>query len=213
MSQFDDMIPQAQDFCARLARENTRDWWMAHKDEYDSRLKAPALALLDVLAPRLEAAFGHPAKPKLFRPQRDVRFSKDKTPYKTHLHMMWALQAGGHQDPALFFGIDSERVTLGVGLMGFDKPVLETWRQMVDLDGDRIAGALDQARAAGFALWEPELKRVPAPFAKDHPHGDLLRHKTLVASREMGAEGDLEAALMQGFDEAQPVVDVLVQIT
>ena len=84
---FAQMIPDARDFYARLAQNNTRDWWTEHKSEYEARLKAPALLFLDITADWLRDLSGSTITTKLFRPHRDVRFSKDKTPYNTHLHM------------------------------------------------------------------------------------------------------------------------------
>jgi uncharacterized protein (DUF2461 family) len=105
--------------------------------------------------------------------------------------MMWRLDAGGRQDPALFFGIDPEGASVGVGVFEFGKEVLADWRKMLDLDGPRFAGAIGGAEARGWRLWEPELKRVPPPFAKDHPQADLLRQKRIVMIRPLDGDGPL----------------------
>lgn len=152
MPDYENLIPDARAFTTELRDTNTRDWFTARKDRYETRLCAPALDLLDALCPALRDLTGHDATPKLFRPQRDVRFSKDKTPYKTHLHMMWRLAAGGRQDPALFFGIDPDGASVGVGMFGFDKEVLSDWRRIVDLDGPRLAAAIEDARSSGWHL-------------------------------------------------------------
>ncbi|MBT8410855.1 MAG: DUF2461 domain-containing protein [Octadecabacter sp.] len=86
---FSTLIADAQTFLRSLAQNNSRDWFHANKPRYDSALRDPALALLDEMTPRLATLTGYAITPKLFRPHRDVRFSKNKTPYKTHLHMMW----------------------------------------------------------------------------------------------------------------------------
>ncbi len=90
---FADLIPQARAFLGELSSNNTRDWFTAHKTRYESKLKAPALLFLDQVAHDLGRSTGQSLRPKLFRAHRDVRFSKDKTPYHTHLNMLWTIEA------------------------------------------------------------------------------------------------------------------------
>lgn len=170
---FAELIPTARSFLTELAQTNTRDWFHANKSRYDSDLKHPATLFVEQMAHELGQTHGWALNPKLFRPQRDVRFSKDKTPYHTHLHMLWSL--GGTQGPSVFFGISPDYVTVGGGIMGFDKPTLTAWREWVARDGDRVKQIVT---ASGFDPNAPELKRIPAPYPKDHTHGDLLRHKS-----------------------------------
>ncbi|WP_127115242.1 DUF2461 domain-containing protein [Shimia sediminis] len=169
---FETLVPDARSFLRDLSANNNRDWFLDHKSRYEDQLKAPALALLDVTGAELEKRTGAPVETKLFRPHRDVRFSKDKTPYHTHLHMLWS---GGGM--GWFLGIAPDYVSAGAGVFGFDKSQLTTWREMVDNDGDAIAATLTGLQDKGARLGEPELKRVPAPFDKEHPHGALLRRK------------------------------------
>lgn len=209
---FDTLIADALKFLRALSRDNSRDWFHAHKADYDVKLRDPAKALLDHMAPKLATLTGYPVTTKLFRANRDVRFSKNKTPYNTHLHMMWGVQTGTRQDPALFFGINTQEVTVATGMMAFSKDVLMDWRKMVDLDGAYIADKILIARAAGFSTWEPELKRVPPPFDKDHTHGELLRHKGLVVAAHPDLSHDLPAKLEAAFEAAWPVSDMLIGI-
>lgn len=175
---FPTLIAEARAFLAELGAQNNRDWFNAQKSRYEAHLKTPATLLLEQVAHDLGRDWDMTLTPKLFRPQRDVRFSKDKTPYHTHLHMMWTLSEGNK--PALFFGIAPGYVTVGGGVMGFDKPALLRWREAVGgAEGDGIAAELERLAEVGFAPHEPQLKRVPAPYPKDHPRADLLRHKGL----------------------------------
>ena len=211
MAAYDTLITDTRSFLSELAANNNRDWWQAHKDTYDSKLKAPALAMLDELNAPLAALTDAPVTSKLFRPHRDVRFSKDKTPYNTHLHMMWEVGAGLTQNPVFFFGIGLDYVTAGAGRMGFDKPLLENWRQMVDLDTDRILRVVGQVESAGFPLREPELKRVPSPYDQDHPAARLLRMKGCVASGPV-PEGPLTERVMDCFRTLWPLNALLISI-
>ena len=125
--------------------------------------------LLDTLAPKLAAKLDQPVTTKLFRANRDVRFSKDKTPYSLHLHMLWTPQGNGSQ-PAYFFGIAGDYVTAGAGIMGFDKSQQSEWRAWVsEREGAALQSKIDAVLATGATLRKPELKRVPSPFDKDHP--------------------------------------------
>lgn len=211
---YQDLIPTARRFYSALAQSNTRDWWQENRAPYDDQLKPGALALLDEMAPVLSDLADAPVTGKLFRPHRDVRFSKDKTPYNTHLHMMWQIDGGGRQNPVFFFGIGLDYISAGAGLMGFDKPVLEDWRKFVDLDTNRIQGIIDGVTDQGFTLREPALKRVPSAYPKDHPAADLLRMKGLVASGEIAPDTkDIPKALTAAFTALWPINALLIQIS
>lgn len=212
MPDYDTLITNARAFLTKLDANNTRDWWQENKATYDTKLKAPALALLDDLSTPLSELTDTPIKSKLFRPHRDVRFSKDKTPYNTHLHMMWQLDGDAPQMPVFFFGIGLDYVTMGAGMMGFDKPVLANWRKMVDLDTDRIMGIVKGVEDQGFSLREPALKRVPSPYDQDHPAGRLLRMKGAVASGELAGSGPLTDQIMAACRTLWPFNDMLISI-
>ena len=212
MSDFQKLIADAQGIYTRLAANNSKTWWQENRAVYDENLKPEALRLLDVIQPTLATLSNHDVKGKLFRPHRDVRFSKDKTPYNTHLHMMWAVQTDAPQNPVFFFGIGQDYVTAGAGMMGLDKPVLENWRKFVDLDTARIQSITHDLTAAGYRFREPALKRVPPPFDKDHAAGDLLRMKGVLASRDLGGFGDLEGAISAAFTKLWPLNAFLLQV-
>ena len=89
---FAQLIPEAKIFLRELATNNSRDWFTANKTRYQTQLKAPALLLQEQLSANLTKITGDSVSAKLFRPQRDIRFSKDKTPYHCHLHMLWQIQ-------------------------------------------------------------------------------------------------------------------------
>lgn len=214
MTDFAKLIPRAQTFYEALARDNTRAWWDDHRSTYDTALKPAATALLEELNTPLAKMVDAPVSPKLFRPHRDVRFSKDKTPYNTHLHMMWQITGEGRQNPVFFFGIGHDYVTTGAGIMGLDKPMLEDWRKFVDLDTKRITGIVNDLTTRGYPLRAPDLKRVPPAYDKDHPAGELLRMKSVVASRDLPPDTqDLPKALLDAFTDLWPLNALLIQIS
>ncbi|MEX0317001.1 MAG: TIGR02453 family protein [Ruegeria sp.] len=204
---FASLIPEARAYLAELAANNSRDWFNDHKARYEAELKGPATLLLEQFAAQIGGA-----GTKLFRPHRDVRFSKDKTPYNTHLHMLWTLPGGGRQAPGFFFGVAPDYVSIGGGVMGFDKAVVTDWRNAMDGPlGAELEQVLDGLRADGMRIGEPDLKRVPAPFDKDHPRGELLRRKALTVWRDL-PEGDFSsplAALSGTYQKLLPLYDKL----
>lgn len=192
------LIADARAFLGELAQNNTRDWFQAHKARYDADLKAPAMALLDQLTDPLSELTGAPVTGKLFRANRDVRFSKDKTPYNTHLHLAW--NAGDGR--AWFYGISLDYVTVGAGVFGFDKGGLDRWRAAVaGPEGEALARMLDTLAPRTN---DPSLKRVPAPYPADHPRGALLRRKGLAVWQD-DVTGDPAKALMPAFTRLAPI--------
>ncbi len=179
---FAEMIPRANAFFERLRADNTKAFYEEHKEYYRDEIRKPAELLSDLFAEDLAKATGKPHGPKVFRIHRDVRFSKDKTPYNTHLHMMWS-QGGEAKAPVWFFGASPDYLTFGMGVMGLEKDTLTRFRQMIDADGDELTDAMaDAEKNAGVTLsdWGPEpLKRVPKPYDADHPHAELLKRKSL----------------------------------
>lgn len=204
---YDTLIPEARAFLTELAANNTRDWFTPRKDRYDNRLRDPAQALLSDVAGDLAALTGQDVDTKLFRPHRDVRFSKDKTPYHTHLHMLWTTPGS-----AWFFGLSPEYVTVGGGVMGLAKDRLRAWRDLVELDGDKFTTELTALADYGFRISEPELKRVPSPFDANHPYGDLLRRKSLTVWADQSDDIDLRPAILAVFNRLQRLQSLIARL-
>lgn len=195
---FVELIDKSNEFFADLAQNNTRDWYEPRKAFYVAEIKKPAELLGEILAEDISRLTGKPHSPKLFRIHRDVRFSKDKTPYNAHLHLMWG--QGAAASPAWFFGASPDYLIVGVGLMGLQGDALNRYRAFVDAQGDKLAAAIKTAATsvgASLSDWGPEpLKRVPKPYAPDHAHGDLLKRKALALSAPL-PEGWREAGLVR----------------
>jgi uncharacterized protein (TIGR02453 family) len=211
---FASLIPDARGFLADLSQNNTRDWFQANKSRYDDLLKDPSEALLTDISGRLDELTGSRPTTKLFRPHRDVRFSKDKTPYHTHLHMGWTTP-GSPQSIGWFFGISPDYISVGAGLMAFDKDTVTIWRETIDtVEGRGLADDVSGLCTQGFRLAEPELKRVPAPFEKDHVRGTLLRRKSLTLWRDFEPQDiqDPTQAIMSTFVALQPLCQKLAQL-
>lgn len=212
MDTFQSLIPDARAFLGELAENNNRDWFLANKDRYDSTLKRPAELLLEQAGADLAKSLETEVKPKLFRANRDVRFSKDKTPYHQHLHMLWTVDLGGIQPLGFFFGISLNYISVGAGLMGFEKDTLTSWRAMIDGPlGADYAAQISTLGNQGFRFGEPELKRVPAPYDKEHPRGELLKRKSLSAWKDFDENGITAPTktLATVFKDLDPLVQML----
>jgi uncharacterized protein (TIGR02453 family) len=165
---------EALEFFEGLEVENTKAYWQRNKELYEQLVRGPMEALLA----ELEPAYG---EGRIFRPYRDVRFSKDKSPYKTNIAA--TLEGGYIQLTARGLGV-------GSGMWEMAPDQLERYRQAVVDDGSgaklqRIAGA---ARKAGYDIeGHGELKTAPKGYPKDHPRGEFLRYKGIVTWREWPA--------------------------
>ena len=171
------LSPATIDFLSDLRANNERAWFEAHKAEYERAYKRPAEHFAPALASALAAATGEPHDHRLFRIHRDMRFSPDKRPY--HAYLRIALSPGGgcrDGGPVWMAELDPEGLTVGIGIFGFSPPQIEAWRALVDGEkGASVAAMIERLGAEGVRIGEPDLKRVPAPFAADHPRASLLQ--------------------------------------
>lgn len=203
-------------FLKTLAKNNDRDWFNAHKKERDAAFTRPAAAFADALAAEFRKMTGHDYSAKIFRLPRDVRFSKDKTPYNTYLRMAWAPDCGTSGSPRWMLGLEPGDLTIGVGMFEFKRADLDAFRARLDgRDGETLAKLMDRLAAEGIRFSEPELKRVPVPYDKDHPREALLRRKGLTAwidglPVETAYGEDGPANCLAEFKRVKPLFDWMI---
>jgi uncharacterized protein (TIGR02453 family) len=189
---FQGFRPEAIAFLADLAANNDRAWFTPRKPEYERLVKEPLEALCAALGERF-AVRGLPltADPvrSPFRIYRDVRFSKDKSPYKTAASARFMAADGG---PGGYFHLEPGEIYAGGGLWHPEPATLASWRRLVATDPAAIRAAItDPAFTAAYGtLHGDRLARVPAGFAKDHPDADLLVLKDLIFSTRL-SDGDV----------------------
>ncbi len=177
--------PETTRFIEDLADNNNRDWFKANESRYKQHYKLAGEAFAETLAVKLGEGLGGSFNTRNFRIFRDVRFSKDKTPYNPHLRMGFSRGDGPSDQPFLMAGLQLEKLVIGVGRFGFEKDTLNRFRELVaGPEGEELATILEGFIGGGARLSEPDLKRVPAPHDKDHPRADLLRHKGLALWRD-----------------------------
>ncbi|MDQ1749343.1 MAG: hypothetical protein QOE71_399 [Pseudonocardiales bacterium] len=172
---FDGIPIPALDFYEDLEADNSKAFWMAHKHIYDESVKAP----LEALAGELTEEFG---QPKYFRPYRDVRFAKDKTPYKTHQGIYFA-------ESRRYFHVSAAGLFVGGGYYEMASDQITRYRRAVaeEVAVASLLQAITAARKAKLELGGEQLTRVPSGFERDHPQQDLLRRKAITVHREFGS--------------------------
>ncbi|WLP90485.1 DUF2461 domain-containing protein [Gordonia sp. NB41Y] len=167
----------ALDFYDDLEIENTKAFWEEHKQTYRTAVAEPMTALTDDLADEFGSA-------KLFRPYRDVRFSNDKTPYKTHQGAYVAVApATGY-----YVQIGAPGVRVGGGIYDVSTDRLAAIRSAIvhERHGAELIEIAETLTSAGWEFGGDRLKTAPRGFPKDHPRIALLRHKTFTAMRDYG---------------------------
>lgn len=184
MHDFAGFPPEATDFLKGLQANNDRAWFAAHRQIYEEALKAPGTAFSEAVRERLEDLIQQPVRAKMFRIHRDVRFSKNKSPYNAHLHIAFFASAAAS---GFYAGLEPERLVLGAGAFDLPSPRLDCYRAAVadPAQGAALSAILDSLGAAGFRLEGATLKRTPAPYPDDHPNAALLRRKGLTAWRDI----------------------------
>ena len=166
---------EAVEFYEGLQADNSKVYWQAHKSVYEECVRAPMEQLLAELADEFGPG-------KLFRPYRDVRFSAEKTPYKTNCA---ATVGSGVGQGYVSFSADG--LSVGGGLYMPDPATLQRYRTAVDREksGALLAEIVATLRSGGYQTMAHEvLKTAPRGFPKDHPRIELLRHKGIAMMKE-----------------------------
>lgn len=180
---FEGWSPRAVAWFEGLERDNSREYFNGTRELYEDAVKGPLLALLA----ELEGEFG--GKAKMFRPHRDVRFSADKSPYKTQASAY--LQSGdgaGH-----YVEVSMDGLMAGSGMYQLARDQLARYRQAVDdpSPGGQLADVVDALRAGGYGIHGEALKTAPRGFSRDHPRVALLRHRGLFLMADIPPGGEL----------------------
>jgi uncharacterized protein (TIGR02453 family) len=182
---------EALDFYDGLAADNSKTYWTANRAVYDELVLGPMAELVDELG----AEFG---ETKVFRPYRDVRFSPDKTPYKTHIG---AMVGSGYVQ------LSADGLAAGDGMYVMAPDQLDRYRRAVASDraGPELEQIIAMVEKAGIGVsGRDTLKSAPRGYPADHPRIGLLRHKGLVAWQEWPAGAWLGTA-----EAKDPVVSFL----
>lgn len=176
---------EAFEFYRDLTADNSKEFWKRNRDTYDRAVRVP----MEALAEELSKEFG---EVQVLRPQRDSRFSNDKSPYKTY--------QGAYLDiePCLGYWvqIDASGLYASGRFYPYDPAEVTRYREAVDAgeSGEELAGLAARLREEGFEIGGERLKTRPRGFPEDHPRLDLLRHKKLDVGRRFAADPWLGSA-------------------
>ncbi len=184
-----DIIP----FLEELKAYNSKVWFEENRDRFNESVLEPAKAFIDAMGLRLGEFSSHyhalaKVDGSIFRLHRDVRFSKDKSPYKTHLGMfIWEGGRPKMECPGLYVHIEPPTLFIGGGLYRFPKPLLLAYRDSVmhPKHGEQLVEIIDELRKWELTIGGEFYKRVPSGFDKEHERADLLKYAGLHAGVEV----------------------------
>jgi uncharacterized protein (TIGR02453 family) len=213
--------PEAIQFLADLAANNERTWFQPRKADYERLLKEPLEALCGALAVRLEARGiplrADPARSP-FRIYRDVRFSKDKSPYKTNVGASFPWAGDGEGAGGGYFHLAPGEVFVGGGMWHPEPARLNAFRRLVDADPGRVHAVIDDPAFVGmFGRVSGEaLTRVPKGYRADHPDAELLKLKGVVFMRQLSdadaASVDLPDRVAETLEVGLPLLRLLASL-
>ncbi len=222
MATFTGFTRDAIDFLVDLAANNDRAWFQPRKADYERLLKEPmedlCVALAETFAARDLPMVADPVRSP-FRIYRDVRFSKDKSPYKTAVSAMfpWG-DAGARDRMGGTFHFEPGRMYAGGGMWHPEPARLTAWRALVARDPEPVHAVVDDPRFVAEAgpVTGDRLSRVPAGFPKDHPDVELLRLKDVTFGRPL-SDADVQSPalpeiLVGIYAAAAPVMRLLASL-
>jgi len=180
-------------FFSQLSKNNNKPWFDAHRSEYDENILAPAKEFVMRVGEELqELAPNIVADPRInksiFRINRDIRFSKDKTPYKTHIAiLLWEGDAPKMENPGFYAHISTKEITVGTGLYYFPKEILQAYRKRIQIERENknLNNIVTSLTEKGYNISGEHYKRFPAGFNTDLKNPQLLLHNGIYAWRTL----------------------------
>jgi uncharacterized protein (TIGR02453 family) len=185
MSKFDGFGPDVPEWFTGLEANNTKEYFTARRDFFESSIRGQMEALLSELSEK----FG--GEVKMFRQNRDIRFSPDKSPYKTNTYGV--IYGSPVAAQGLYASISARSLVAGSGYHVMARDQLERYRERVadDGHGPELAKLIAKAHKAGLEVWGETLATAPRGYPKDHGRIDLLRRKSLSLGASLGADGGI----------------------
>jgi uncharacterized protein (TIGR02453 family) len=187
---FDGFPKEGIEFLRKLKRNNRREWFGTHKTEYEEYVKYPMQTLIAALAPTMQEYAPeldvHP-KRSMFRIYRDTRFSKDKTPYKTHVAAIFTPKKEDKEAAGLYLHIEPGEIYLGGGMYTISSDRLRDIRKAIARDSDAFLKIIHEKKFFKYfgELWGEKLSRVPHGFDRNQPMQEYLRMKQFYAGASL----------------------------
>jgi len=208
-------------FLKELAANNNRDWFGENKARYESDVREPALAFIRAMQPELDRFAPHfvavdkKVGGSLMRIYRDVRFSKNKQPYKTNIGIQFRHELGKDvHAPGFYLHIEAHEVFVGAGIWHPDGDTLKKIRTYIDVHPTRWEdGRSDAGFARSYSLAGDGLVRAPKGYAPDHPMIEDLKRKDFIGIAplmpELLLQDDLTGLISSYFETAKPFMQQL----
>ena len=217
---FEGFPKQGLQFLKKLKRNNNRTWFESHKHEYEERLKLPMQSFIFSLQPHFSAfapEFDLSPKHSIFRIYRDVRFSNDKTPYKTHIaaHFVLRGKEKGFVGSGYYFHIEPGEVFIGGGIYMPDSDQLKKIRKAIAQDSDEFLSILgNRTFKKRFGKLEGnKLQRIPKGYDESHPMAEWLKLKQFFVGKSLPETSCHKASLIDSIaaicSDAAPFVKFL----
>lgn len=198
-------LPETFRWFEGLEKDNSKAYFDRTRATYDAAVKGALQSVFESLLPRF------PGTIKLFRQNRDIRFSADKSPYKTMTYGVIRDRPGSHS--GLYLSISSRGMSAGTGCYDMAKDQLARYRTAVDdpKRGSALQDAIEACEAAGLTVDSERLATVPRGFAKDHPRRDLLARTSLIAHRRWDPAATLALPspadpVAETWEECEPLI-------
>jgi uncharacterized protein (TIGR02453 family) len=199
---------ECQRFFIGLELDNSKRYFELNRQIYQDAVKGPMVALMDSLAEEYGPV-------KIFRPNRDLRFSSDKSPYKTNIAGYAGTAGRGG-----YLSLDARGLSVAAGRYELTPQQLNKYRKRVGAEstGPALAAIVDRLEKAGYGIAGETLKRVPAGWPQDHPRARLLRHKVLYIHKNFGLQPWLGSSaarkhIVRVWGDAEPLNDWLKRHT
>jgi uncharacterized protein (TIGR02453 family) len=204
---FNGFYPETLDFFRGLKENNNKEWFEQNQKAYQDFVMAPArdyiLAMGDILISLSPEINADPrANKSLFRINRDTRFSNDKTPYKTHLGIVfWEADLPRMESSVFYFHLEDQNLMLGAGIYKFTKPQLEQYRKSVVQSryGDGLTEIFKTLSLKGYDFGGKNYKKVPSGYDASHKNAGLLLYDGLYASKNLGIPDEFYSGNLIGF--------------
>jgi uncharacterized protein (TIGR02453 family) len=214
---------QTFEFLAGIAKHNEKAWFDANRPLYEAGYVEPGKAFVAEIGPKLKAIspevqFDPKVNGSISRINRDIRFSKDKRPYKQHLALwFWHGDKRGWDRPGFYVHIEAERVFLGTGMYGFDKDTLDSFRQSIihPRSGKALVAAVNEVKSKGaYSIGEKTRKLMPRGFETDPDRAEFLLYEGLTAGIELpasaAAQPDFAEVCLEHFANTAPIARWLI---
>ena len=227
MPGFDGFPPAAVTFFVQLQDNNNKHWFDAHKPDYQKYVMEPAQGFIEEMGAKLkQLSPGIHAEPRvnrsIFRINRDTRFAKDKTPYKTHLGIwMWQGDGAKFESSGYYFHLEPPNMMVGVGIHTFSKDLLQAYRDAVvdpESGPELVIAIKGIGLEKGYNLGGKHYKRVPQGYDPDHDNVEFLLYNGLTAEYEQPIpeefySADLLENCYQKYVDMFPIQHWLFELT